>query len=82
MREEARRWQMKGGRPFPGGKKCLTASKAPWARASLLEKCALVEREGVNQYPSHLTSSLGEKYRSSSRIPAEEGGERSCGVRQ
>ena len=50
MREEARRWQRNGERPFPGGDEYLTASRAPWVRASLLEKLALVEKEGVNHY--------------------------------
>ena len=52
-------------------------SKAPWLRASLLLKWALEERGGVNQYPSHLTVSLGEKYKSSKQTPAVQGGERS-----
>ena len=49
MREKAKRWQRKGARPLPGGNRLLTASKAPWARASFLEKWELAEREGVNQ---------------------------------
>ena len=54
MREEARRWQRYGGRPLPGGERRFTASRAPWARANLRAKWALVDRDGVNQYPSHL----------------------------
>ena len=64
---------------MPGGGRRFTASKAPCARESLRAKWALEDREGVNQYPSHLTSCLGEKYRSSSLTPAEEGGARSWG---
>ena len=82
MREEARRWQRYGGRPLPGGERRFTASRAPWARANLRAKWALVDRDGVNQYPSHLTSFLGEKYRSSSLTPAVAGGALSWGVRQ
>ena len=52
------------------------------ARANLLAKWALVDREGVNQYPSQLTWFLGEKYRSSSLTPAVAGGAHSWGVRQ
>jgi len=37
------------------------ATKAAWALASLLVKCGVMEIEGVNQYPNHLTSSLGGK---------------------
>jgi len=76
-REEASLWQRYGGRPFPGRESLLLMSKGPWARDSLLLKWALEERGGVNQYPSHLTVSLGGKYRSSNRTPAVEGGERS-----
>jgi len=76
-REEASLWQRYGGRPFHGGESLLIVSRAPGARDSLLLKWVLVEREGVNQYPSHLTSSLGEKYRLSNRTPAVDGGERS-----
>ena len=82
MREEARRWQRYGGRPRPGGERRLTASKAPCARERRQAKWALVDRGGVNQYPSHLSSFLAEKYRSSSLTPAEEGGARSWCVRQ
>jgi len=74
-REEASLCQRYGGRPFPGGESLLIVSKAPWARDSLLLKWALEERGGVNQYPSHLTVSLGEKYRLSNRTPAIEGRE-------
>jgi len=74
-REEASLWQRYGGRSFPGGESLLILLKALWARASLLLKWALEERGGVSQYPSHLTVSLGEKYRSSNRTPAVEGGE-------
>jgi len=59
--EVASLWQRYGGRPFPGGESLLIVSKAPWARDSLLLKWALEERGGVNQYPSQLTVSLGEK---------------------
>ena len=76
-REEASLSQRYGGRAFPGGESLLIVSKTPWASDSLLLKWALEESGGVNQYPSHLTVSLGEKYRSSSRTPAIEGGERS-----
>ena len=64
------------------GESLLIVSRALWARDSLLLKWVLVQREGVNEDPSHLTVSLGEKYRSSKRTPAVEGGERSWGVRQ
>ena len=82
MKEEARRWQRYGGRPLPGGERRLMASKGPCARERRRAKWASVDRGGVNQYPSHLTSFLGEKYRSSSLTPAVEGGARSWGVRQ
>ena len=36
IREEASRWQRYRGRPLPGGERRLTASKAPWARDSLV----------------------------------------------
>ena len=48
---------------MPGGERRFTVSRAPCARESPRAKWALVDRDGVNQYPSHLTSSLGEKYR-------------------
>ena len=38
IREEARPWQRNCGRPILGGDKHLTTSRAPRARASLLEK--------------------------------------------
>ena len=81
-REEASRWQRYGGRRLAGGERPFTASKAPWGRDRQRAKWALVDRDGVNQYPSHLTSSLGEKYRSSSLTPEVEAGARSWGVRQ
>ena len=58
---DANRWHRKGGRPIPGGERLLTATKAAWALASLLVKCVVVEIEGVNQYQSHRTTSLGGK---------------------
>jgi len=50
-----------GGRPIPGGESLLMATKAAWALARLLVKGGGVENEGVKQYPSHRTSSLGGK---------------------
>ena len=54
-------WHRNGGRPMPGGERGLTATKAACALASLLRKWGVVEIEGVTQYPSHLTSTLGVK---------------------
>ena len=82
MREEASRWQWYGGRPLPGGERRLTASKVPWARDRRWAKWALVDKDVVNQYPNHLISFLGAKYRSSSLTPAAEGGARYWGLRQ
>jgi len=80
--EEANRWHKKGGRPIPGGESLLTATNAAWALASLLVKCGVVDIEGVNQYPSQRTSSLGRNTESSRWIGARETGPLSLFVLQ
>jgi len=60
----------------------LTATKAAWALASLLTKWAVVEIEGLNQSPSHLTSPMGVKTDPSRWIGALQMGALSLFVRQ
>ena len=80
--EEAMRSHRKGGRPFPGGESLFTATKAACALANLLTKCGVVESEGVNKLPSHLTSFLGLKIDPSKWIGGWEIGAMSLLVRQ
>ena len=81
-RDEASLCQRKGGRPIPGGQSLLTAMKAVWALASLLTKSGVLETEGVNQYPGHITSTLGWKTDPSWWTGALEMGSMSVFVRQ
>jgi len=75
------RWHRKGRTPAPGEKRRLTKEKTAWARESLCLKWCVGERLGVNQYPSHLTTSEGRKRWPSSSIRVEEGGVLRLGVR-
>jgi len=68
------RWQGKGVTPAPGEDMRLTKEKIAWARDSLSLKWWVVERAGVNQYPSHLTTWEGWKRWPSSSKRAFEGG--------
>ena len=47
--------------PASSGDSLLISVKAPYTKASLLVKWAVVAKLGENQYPSYLTSSLGWK---------------------
>jgi len=58
-REDAKQWHRKGGRPIPGKRSLLIATKAASALGSLLTKWRVVEIEGVNQWPSHPTLFMG-----------------------
>jgi len=49
-REEASLWQRKGGRPIPGGERCLTATKAAWTMTSLLTKWGVVETKEIGGF--------------------------------
>ena len=80
--DDAKRWHKNRGRPIPGGDSLLTATKAAWALASLLVKCGVVYIEGVNQYPSQRTSSLGWKMDPSRWIGEREIGPLSLMVHQ
>jgi len=55
------RWQRKGLTPVAEEVRSLMKEKMPWASDSLCLKWWVVVRDGVNQYPSHLTTLEGLK---------------------
>ena len=81
-RDETKRWVWRVVRLEPGGDSLLITEKAPWAKASRLEKCGVVVRFGANQSLSHLTSSFGRKGWASRVTGIRHQGERSLGVCQ
>jgi len=68
------RWHSKGFTPAPGEERRLTKEKTAWARESLCLKWCVGEMEGVNQRPSHLTTSEGGKRWPSSSMGAVDQG--------
>ena len=76
------RWRRKGRTPAPGEERRLMKEKTAGARESLCLKWCVEEGAGVNQYPSHLTTSEGRNRWPSSSMEAVEGGVLWLGVRQ
>ena len=54
--DDANRWQRRGERPIPGRETLLIATKAVQVLSTHFVKWEVVQGEGINQYPSHLSS--------------------------
>lgn len=80
--DDANRWQRQEGWLIPGGESLLIATKAAWGLASYFVKWEVVEREGLNQYPSHLSSVLGQRRALSRLIGVLDGGSMSLLILQ